>query len=259
MKMKLPRGFKTFAKKHSRRVKARREEEGNPVNFYNEQTGEYSTLKVHTDSDGKSYLEIYDGIGWWITEQDVAAAIRDFDGDELEIRMNCPGGDVFMGLAIADILSSHPAKCVGRIHGICASISTAISLGCDEVEITTGSQYMVHPASMLMYANASEARELADWLDKTTQGIIDLYEERTTIDRAEIERLVEAETFMSAKEAVAAGFVDRVVKLKSAKKDDAPTPEPEPEPDNSAAMNAQAKRQRMAKAMAIKGGRFQTT
>jgi len=250
MKMKLPRGFKTFAKKHAKNIKARLKNENDPLNFYDDDTGEYSSLKIHEDANGKAYLEIYDSIGWMITDQDVAVALRGFEGETLEVRINCGGGDVFMGLGIAAILSAHDAKITAKVEGICASIATVIALGCDEIEMVTGSQFMVHGASMLFYANAEEAREIADWLEKTTAGIIDIYEERTSIDRVEIEALVAAETFMSAQETVDAGFADRVVKLKSAKKKEPEAIIPDP------SLAAKAKRQRQAKALAIQGGRF---
>lgn len=62
----------------------------------------------------------------------------------LTIYFNSPGGDVFAGLAIYNVLKRHQGRKTGQVDGMAASIASVILMSCDERVVNTGAQVMIH-------------------------------------------------------------------------------------------------------------------
>lgn len=171
----------------------------------------------------KAELLIYGQIGdvdWWGDGSIVTPKAFNDDmksiGDvtQLDIRINSPGGGVFAGMAIHNILRRHPANKTVYVDGVAASIASVIALAGDEIVMPTGSMMMIHnPMSVLIgYYNANEMREMAEYLDKMRDALVSIYIDRCRKDKTsdEIITLLDAETWMVAEEAVELGFADKV-------------------------------------------------
>jgi ATP-dependent protease ClpP protease subunit len=180
-------------------------------------------------------IRLYDPIdgwgGWWgMSAAEFADAIDKLPAEITEIRLliNCPGGDVFDGVAITNILGAHPARIVAVVQGLAASAASFIGVRADELVMNPGSMLMVHDASAVAYGWAEDLRQMADLLDKVSDNIAGMYAAKAGGTAAEWRATMLAETWYTAEEAVAAGLADRVG---AASEDDAPAAvEPEPEP-----------------------------
>lgn len=119
------------------------------------------------------------------------------------IYFNSPGGDVFAGLAIQNILKRHAGKKTGQVDGMAASIASAILMGCDEIVVNTGAQIMVHDPWTYVQGNARTLREVADQLDQAKESILDVYMTKTRegVSRDQVAGLMEAETWMRGEKA----------------------------------------------------------
>ena len=81
-------------------------------------------------------LYIYDEIGeYGVSAADVASFIDALPDSvqEIELRINSPGGSVFEGYAIFNLLRDSGLRIVAKIDGLAASIATVIALAADEV------------------------------------------------------------------------------------------------------------------------------
>lgn len=121
----------------------------------------------------------------------------------LTIFFNSPGGDVFAGLAIYNILKRHQGRKTGQVDGMAASIASVILMACDERVVNTGAQVMIHDPWTSAAGNARQLREVAGQLDQAAESILDVYMTATVegVTRDQIAGLMGAETWMRGEQA----------------------------------------------------------
>lgn len=165
---------------------------------------------------GEDTITIFDVIGedFWtgggFTAKRASAALRSIGNKPVTVQINSPGGDLFEGLTIFNMLRAHPAKVTVEVFGWAASAASIIAMAGDEIVMGLGTFMMVHNAWGAVIGNRHDFREAADLFDQFDGAIADIYEARTGAKRADIEKLMDAETFMGPSEAVKHGFADRV-------------------------------------------------
>lgn len=180
--------------------------------------------------DGDATILIFDPIGMddWsgdgATAKRIGAELRALGDKAVTVKINSPGGDVFEGVAIYNLLRAHPAKVTVEIIGWAASIASVIAMAGDEIKMGLGSFLMVHNAWCMCVGNRHDLREVADLLEGFDAALVDIYAARNGGDRKDIEKLMDAETFMSAADAKARGFVDVIDETLEAKASAEPTP-----------------------------------
>lgn len=173
-------------------------------------------LTVRNASATKAEIILYAGIGqdWWgdgsmISAKQFSDELKKLDAsvDEITVRINSPGGDVFDGVAIYNRLKQHKAKVTVYIDGLAASIASIIALAGDEIYIGEGALYMVHLPWTFAYGNRMELDNTVSRLLDVEEQMISIYAKKSGLERSEIKSLLEAETWMGADEAVEKGFV----------------------------------------------------
>ncbi len=165
---------------------------------------------------------IYEEIGWWgTTAASFMDELKQITAGRITLRLNSPGGDVFDGVAIMNVLRSHPAAITTQVDGLAASIASVIALAGDRIVMQPGSTMMIHDASGMCYGQAPDMRELADMLDRHSDNIASLYAERAGGTVAEWRERMRGESWFSAEEAVAVGLADEVGQRRN---DDDPDP-----------------------------------
>jgi len=167
-------------------------------------------------ADADATISIFDVIGedgWTgtgVTATRITAALRSIGNRDITVRINSPGGDMFEGIAIYNLLRTHPAKVTVEVLGWAASAASIIAMAGDVIRMGLGSFMMVHNAWGLVIGNRHDLREAASLFEQFDAALADIYEARTGMDRVGIERLMDAETFMTAAQAVEYGFADAV-------------------------------------------------
>lgn len=135
------------------------------------------------------------------------------DVDEIVVRINSGGGDVFAANAIYTRLKDHKAKITVKIDGWAASAATIIAMAGDIILIPANGVFMIH--NPLMYArgyyNAAEFIKLSEELAVIKQSIINGYCLKTGKNEAEISALMDKETWLDGKQAVDSGFCDKLM------------------------------------------------
>lgn len=125
----------------------------------------------------------------------------------VEVRINSPGGSVTEGLAIFNALK--PRASTVYIDGVAASIASLIAMAGAHIIVAENALLMVHFPWTGTEGNADALRKTADLLDKYGDAMLGAYA-RTGLNRARLSKLLEAETWMTAPEAVALGFADEI-------------------------------------------------
>ncbi len=168
-------------------------------------------------NDDPATITIYDVIGedWWsgggFTASRMNAALRSIGAKDVTVRINSPGGDVFEGFAIYNELASHKAKVTIEVMGVAASAASYIAMAGDTIKMGLGSFIMIHNSWGVVMGNRNDLEAASEMLAQIDGAQMDIYENRTGLKRAEIEKYMDAETFFSAKDAVAKGFADELM------------------------------------------------
>jgi ATP-dependent protease ClpP protease subunit len=169
---------------------------------------------LETSSDGNTLnISINDDIGsyWGATADDLAYLLsKSPDVKNITVDINSDGGSVFQGTSIYNQLKNHPAKVTTRVTGLAASAASYVFLAGDVRIMNTGSFLMIHKPMAGAIADADELRDIAENLDKIQEGIIDIYEEETNLDREALSEMVNAETWIGQTEGLEMGFATEI-------------------------------------------------
>lgn len=163
------------------------------------------------EADTPNTISMYDPIGFGfdgpgVTAKRVAAALRSIGSNPVTININSPGGDMFEGLAIYNLLAEHPAEVNVRVMGIAASAASVIAMAGDTIEMGLGAQIMIHNAWGGVIGNRHDMRAAADMFEEFDAAMAAIYRHRSGSDEEDVAALMDDETFMNAERAMGLGF-----------------------------------------------------
>lgn len=159
--------------------------------------GEIASAKVFDeDTTAKSFVE----------------DLMSFNGADVTIHLNSGGGDCFAALAIYNTLKKYSGAVNVSIEGLCASAATIIACGGSKVTIAANSLMMIHNPSVGLagYFDEADIDKVAKSLSAVKSTLVQTYQARTGKGESEIAKLLAAETWYTAEEAVANGFADEI-------------------------------------------------
>lgn len=149
--------------------------------------------------------------GWWgISAEDIARVLDALPASvqQIVLRINSPGGEVWEAMAILNMLGAHGARVTAVVDGIAASAASFIAAGCNETVMSKGSQMMIHSPSSIAWGNAAEMRKTADFLDVVEASSIEIYTEKA--GEKDWAAMLAAETWLTAAATVELGLADRI-------------------------------------------------
>lgn len=163
---------------------------------------------------GEAELLVYGVIGdGWFDDVDGQKFVKDLaklKARRIRVRINSVGGDLFSGLGMYNALRAHGAEVVSIVEGLAASAASIVALAGSRIVMRRGTMMMVHQPRARAAGTSAELRAAADVLDRARDSIVDIYAARTGRPADEVRALVDAETWMTAAEAVAGRFADSV-------------------------------------------------
>jgi len=135
----------------------------------------------------------------------------------LNVYINSPGGDVFEGIAIYNMLKRKAKSCDLNIciDGIAASIASVIATA-GNVKMPKNAMMMVHNAWSYTYGNAKDLRETANALEKVDNSIRQSYLSKAgdKLDEKTIIELMDNETWLTAQECFDYGLCNEILEEK---------------------------------------------
>lgn len=131
----------------------------------------------------------------------------------ITLHINSVGGEVWDGMAIYNTLVQHPAKINVVIEGVAASIASVIAMAGDKVSMFETAMFMVHKPWTVAVGDSSDMEKSAEVLDKIQEAITAAYLSKAKdLTRADIEALIDEESWMLPEEAKEKGFIDKIIK-----------------------------------------------
>lgn len=162
-------------------------------------------------------ISVYDVIGYdyWtgegVTAKRIAAALRSLGAGDVTVNINSPGGDMFEGLAIYNLLREHKGAVTVKVLGLAASAASVIAMAGDTVQIARAGFLMIHNAWVIAAGNRNDLREVADWLEPFDAAMADIYVARTGLEAKAVANLMDAESWIGGSAAIEQGFADELL------------------------------------------------
>ena len=145
------------------------------------------------------------------------------EGKRVNVLIDSLGGSLATGLSISAVFKNHGDVAVHFV-GLNASAATIASLGAAHISIDTGAMYLVHKCSMAFFEWGSlnsdqfatliaDCEKIKADLDKLDLNVAQLYASRCKRKTEDLLALMKAGGWLTAKEALAWGFVDEITDL----------------------------------------------
>lgn len=135
------------------------------------------------------------------------------DVSNINVYINSPGGSVFEGVAIHNMLKRHQATITVYIDALAASIASVIAMAGDAIHMYKNSMMMIHNPWTFAVGNAAELRKEADNLDRIGGSAVQSYLQKSgdKLTEDKLQEMLDAETWLSADEAHEYGLCDVVL------------------------------------------------
>ena len=173
--------------------------------FHLASAGRTADIYIFGDIVSGEYLESD------ISSYTLARSIQDLDADEIIVHINSYGGEVAEGLAIHNSLKNHPAKVITICDGFGCSAASVVFMAGDVRIMNPASLLMIHNAWSSASGNAKELRKAADDLEVISNASAETYRARVNIPEEHLTELLDNETWITPKDAVAWGFATEVL------------------------------------------------
>jgi ATP-dependent Clp protease protease subunit len=150
----------------------------------------------------------------------VRTKINQANGQPINLTISSGGGSVTEGMGIADLVANYPEETTATGIGLVASIATVVLLAADNVKMTENAFMMIHRPWSYTMGNADELEATAELLDKMEAKLLDIYTASVLKRKGyqnnlqeNITKMMAAETWLTAQEALEFGFIDEIVKV----------------------------------------------
>lgn len=135
------------------------------------------------------------------------------EGEDLILEINSGGGSVFAGFEMYSVLRGSKCRTVAHVQSLAGSAASTVMEGCTQVWLSPVAQVMIHLPSSSVSGNQNDFKHEARVLDSITQSILNAYELRSNgkATRERLEKLMRAESWLTAQEAVELGLADGIL------------------------------------------------
>lgn len=158
------------------------------------------------------------GTSWYedaVTPKAFRDALDAHAGRDIIVSINSPGGDVFAGFEIYNMLAERKGGTTVRVVGLAASAASYIAMAADpgRLQMSRASMMMIHNPWTCAHGNAEALRKSAEVLDEIGAIMEDIYMQRATCEREKLKDMLAHERYLSPTEEMENGLCDEIVDL----------------------------------------------
>ena len=165
---------------------------------------------------GNDWKEVFD---YWGIECTVPADVQRVlneaqDGDDIDVYINSPGGEIFAGSEIYTMLRTAAEN--GHVNvniyitGVAASAASIIAMAGHSIMSPTA-QMMVHCVSTCAFGNHAAMEHTAEELRIADQALSSAYTEKSGMTQEQALEMMDHETWLTAERAKELGLVDEIM------------------------------------------------
>lgn len=166
-------------------------------------------------NDGTAEIFLYGFIDSFdVSAGDFVKELRSLEAkhQNINVRINSGGGNVFEGLAIYNAMKQSPANIETYIDGLAASMASIIALGGKKCHMSKSARIMTHQPSSGTYGNKEELEKTKLLLEGIEKTMAAIYAAKTGKNEEDCRTafMNGKDTWFTADEAMAAGLVDAI-------------------------------------------------
>lgn len=170
------------------------------------------TIEMNGEVVPNDFADVYDYLGFdYIAPSVIKQELSDADGDDVELEINSPGGYVDAGSEIYTAIKEYSGNVTAKITGQACSAASFIALAADKVLMSPTAQMMIHRAATVAEGNTDDFASAYQALDSIDQSLVNVYADKTSLDKQEIYRMMSKTTWLNAQQALDKGFVDEIM------------------------------------------------
>lgn len=168
-------------------------------------TAQGETAKIKITGDISGWMNSSDGFDWQL-EEHKRNGVRNLD-----IYINSGGGDVFEANEIANKMDAFEGTITVSIGAICASAATLIAMKGKTIVMAKNGQFMIHNPQGKFSGDEKQIEAKLTLIKSIRNNMADDYAKVTGIDKDEILKMMDAETWMDAETAKTKGFIHSII------------------------------------------------
>lgn len=161
------------------------------------------------------YMEVYEWFGITAVAPKIVKAKIDeavAEGEhELLVEINSGGGSVYAAAEMYYALKKFNGVVNVEIPSIAASAATFLAMAGDSVKMSILAQFMIHGASTYGSGNHLDMADTSEFLRNVDDTIMNAYLTKTSKTREELRGMMNKDTYMTAQQALDAGFIDSIL------------------------------------------------
>lgn len=131
--------------------------------------------------------------------------------DSLTVKIDSNGGSAVAGLALHDMLSTHPCKKEALVLGMCASAATLVAIGCKNISLMPNATWMVHAPSGGLFGTSKQIEEQLVHFRNLEQQVVEIYAKHTGRSEDDIRAEISGDRFYRAAEALSKGWITSII------------------------------------------------
>lgn len=141
-----------------------------------------------------------------VTPRSLSKSLEAADGQPVRIDINSPGGDVFLGLEMFNLIKNYPGMTETRIVSMAASMGSIIALAGKKRTAEKTAAYIIHNAWGISIGDYRDMRNAADDLEAVTAHLANIYTDRAGVDNGDVRRMMDRETWFYGENLSEFGF-----------------------------------------------------
>lgn len=159
-------------------------------------------------------VKISGSIGYDVTPDSVRDQLVAANGEDVRIEISSPGGYVFDGIEIFNLIRNYSGNTEIHLMGLAASMASYIAMAGKKIVAEDNAVFMIHNVSAGSMGDHRDMRKVADVIESLSNMLSQKYVEKTGKSIDEIRKMMDDETYLFGNEIKESGFADEMVEAK---------------------------------------------
>lgn len=146
---------------------------------------------------------------WYVSAKSIREQLNNRkDDEEIQVYINSPGGSVFEGLAIYNLLAEY--KPIVKIIGEASSIASVIAMAGREIWMAETALMLIHKPWTFAWGNENDLDKIKENLKTIKNSILIAYQRRTQMSTDDLNELIDKEDYHDANACLDMNLIDKI-------------------------------------------------
>lgn len=146
---------------------------------------------------------------WYVSAKSIREQLKNHKEDEeIQVYINSPGGSVFEGLAIYNLLAEY--KPIVKIIGEASSIASVIAMAGKEIWMAETALMLIHKPWTFAWGNENDLDKIKENLKTIKNSILIAYQRRTGMSTEDLNELIDKEDYHDANVCLGMNLIDKI-------------------------------------------------